>query len=110
MLSLTRAVTCELCNHSKADHGQGRSPCFAVDQSGECNCDSWITQPLTRSIYCDDCLQIAGDMVGTGAAEQAAYLDLMADLIQDHDCSASGETGIRCDCLGHEWERDTMTR
>ena len=49
-------------------------------------------------------------MVGTGAAEQAAYLDLMADLIQDHDCSASGETGIRCDCLGHEWERDTMTR
>jgi hypothetical protein len=67
------------------------------------------TKPLTRSIYCDDCLQVAGDMVGTGPA-RTAYLDLMGDMIQDHNCSASAETGIKCDCLGHEWERDTMTR
>jgi len=99
-------MSCLACGHDKGDH---RPICLGKDiEEGveyDCNCDCYESKSTSLSVYCDSCLTVAYDAVGDGAAGQSEFLDLMGELLPDHECDGVLEDDIRCDCLTHKSNR-----
>ena len=101
-------MSCLACDHDKGDH---RPLCRGKDLEGgveyDCNCSYYESKSTSSSVYCDSCLTTAYDAVGDGAAEQSEFLDLMGELLPDHECDHVMEPDVieRCDCLTHKSNR-----
>ena len=101
---------CLLCGHGKSQHGLIVCTAKDVEEGVEydCICDCYESKSTSSSVYCDSCLDIAYEEVGPGHGEQVDFLDLMADLLSDHECDFVLEPEFveRCDCLTHKRNRN----
>lgn len=52
-----------------------------------------------NNTYCDECLNIAYDNIGSDYQSQVEMLSTIGDMIEDHICEAKDNVDTNCNCL-----------